>query len=215
MLSLPIFDIPTRSASAFCLRYIVPRAGPPALLGPLARNPFFSMLPSGDLSILTGHGAPDSATGQGEVPLLTVGLYTPNQVKGRVFKLISCDCGQQLCADLVANGSPCAMGYDQDLIWFIDPNYYLNPYDDEGAKFVMMPIIQGLSALMDGASCAESLAIEKAGYLQSLQQTDNPLIQSCLQFDYDHSVLFGDGSATIQKRNFPGVPPFPPPPMLF
>ena len=216
MLVAPIFDTPTRSSSSFLYRYILPRMAPPPLIGVLARNPFFSMFVNNEDFILgTGHGSPESYTGQNVADIFTIGSYSPDQVKGKIIKLISCDTGQGLCQDLVNNGAICAMGYDDDLIWVADASYHFNPWDDQkNAGLVMMPIIAGLNCLLDGGTAGESLAVEKAGYLRNMDNAGRSFTRSILKFNYDHAVLFGDPNAMITARPHFTIP-FSPPPLLF
>jgi hypothetical protein len=212
-LCMASFDLPTHSASAFLLRYIAPRMEPFQLYGPIARRPFFSLAPSSDVIIGTGHGEPDEWTAQNESPVWKLGQYNPAEVKGKVVKLVSCLVGQQLGPDLVANGAAAFLGFDDDVVWLADESYWLRPWDDPYAQAVMLPIVQGVHVLLDGGTCSESLQEEKNGYLTNAQMTDSPLLKSVLQFNYDHAVLFGDPNAVVRRRPRISLPP--PPPLLF
>lgn len=211
-LLLSSFDIPSHSASGFLMRYIAPRVEPFQLYGPLARRPVFSLLaPSADLIIGTGHGEEDEYTAQNESIIWKAGEYDPREAQGKVIKLLSCQTGLVLGPDLVKNGARCFMGYDDDMIWIADSSFYGQPWNDPNARACLMPIMDSLQALLDGKTCGEALAIEKAGYLANAQASEFPLIQACLEFDERHTVLIGDPEATIRPR--PRVS-FPPPPPL-
>jgi hypothetical protein len=215
VLSLPIFDTATRSSSAYLIRYVLPRMSPPPLIGPLAQNPFFSKFANGgDVAILAGHGSPTSISGQNEKTLWDAGLYDINQTRAKVIKLVACDCGQQLCQDLVTYGKAKAVsGYSDDVLWICDPSYYFNPYGDPSSQPVMLSICDSINALLDGATAQESLDVEKNGYLKGMENVNSELEFSLLKWDYDHAVLLGDGNATIQPR--PNIRiPFNPPPLL-
>jgi hypothetical protein len=216
MLSLSMSDAPTKSASAFIIRYILPRAGPPALVGPLARNPFFNLLiGGGDLAIFSGHGSPEEQTGEGQTPLWTVGKYDISQTEGKVVKLLSCDAGQILAPDLVQYGKAKAvLAYDQDYLWVTDSSYNWNPYDDPQAGACLLPVVAGLNALLDGATAQESLDVEKAGYMANMNNTERSFNKSILKWNFDHAVLFGDPNARITARSHFTMP-LPPPPLLF
>lgn len=57
VLTMPDFDLATRSASGFLLRWIAPRLGPFHLFSGLARRkPFQLSAPQSDIIILMGHG---------------------------------------------------------------------------------------------------------------------------------------------------------------
>ena len=68
VITMADFDLPTRSASGFLLRWIVPRLGPTHLFGPMDRPELFDIAaPPSDVMIMMGHGQPDEVTGQNEV----------------------------------------------------------------------------------------------------------------------------------------------------
>lgn len=214
MLSLPIFDLPTRSASGFMYRYILPRMLPEVVMGPVARRPFFSLLvPQSDFILATGHGDSDTTTGQGESVIWTVSQYNPNEIQGKIIKLVQCDTGAELGPDLVKNGAKTYMGFDADLIWIADDSYYSKPWDDPYSAACLGPIIDGIQALLDGQTCGESMAIEKSGFEKNAQDNEDfPLLQSSILFNQAHAVLFGDESATIKPRPRISLPA--PPPLL-
>ena len=213
-LCMASFDLPTHSASAFLLRHIAPRMEPFQLYGPISRRPFFSLFaPSSDVIIGTGHGMTDEYTAQDESLIWKVGQYDPREVKGKVIKLVSCFTGAQLGPDLVANGAKCFMGYDDDLTWIVDANYFAVPWNDPDAKLAFMPIVNSLQALLSGSTCGDAMAIERQGYIDSLSKTSSPLIMACLAFDLAHTVILGDENATVRRRPNINLPP--PPPLLF
>ena len=212
MLSLPIFDLPTRSASGMMYRYIAPRMLPEVVMGPVARRPFFSLLvPPSDFILATGHGDVDTATGQNEAIIWTVGQYNPSEVQGKVIKLVQCDTGAELGPDLVKNGALCYMGFDADLIWITDDSYYAKHWEDPYSSACLGPIIDGIQALLDGQTCGESMAIEKTGFQQNAQDSEDfPLLQSSILFNLQHAVLFGDPIATVKPRPRLSLPAPPP-----
>lgn len=220
VLSLADFDLPTRSASGHLLRWIVPRIGlEPATLYAflVSRTPFQLAAPQSDIIIMTGHGDVDVMTGQNEVVILEVGKYDPVEVRGKVIKLIACQCGVALVPDLVKNGAACAMGYSDDFVWVVDADLASTPWaDTEFAAPCLMPVIDGLNALLDGKTAREALNIELEGYLRNAAIEEDELIKSCLVFNHDNAVLMGDENSKITKR--PPLPlPFklvPPPPFL-
>lgn len=213
-LCLASFDEPSRSASGFLLRYVVPRA-PVMLYGPLALPRLFKFLaPLSDLIIGTGHGAPDEYSSQNETVIWKVGSYDPAQVKGKVIKLLSCDAGQELGPDLVRKGARCFLGYDDDFLWVINSDHAVTPWNDEDAAACLMPVMDSLNALLDGCKASEALKIERAGYLRNAADTDFDLLRDLLKFNYDHAVLYGSPEATIAARPKISMP-FPPPPLLF
>lgn len=213
-LSLANFDLATRSSSGFLLRWIVPRLEPFTLYGALARRlPFQLSAPQSDIIIGTGHGQQDAFTGQNEAVILKVGKYDSREVRGKVIKLLSCQAGVLLGPDLISNGAACFMGYKDDYVWVMDADMAATPWGDKLAAPSLMPVIDGLNALLDGKTTKEAFDIELEGYLKNAEVEEDELIKSCLQFNHDNAVLLGDPEARIRAR--PRIfLPIPPPPIV-
>jgi len=214
---LPDFDLATRSASGFLMRYIAPRVEPVQLFSILARRlPFRLSAPQSDVIIMTGHGDVDVMTGQNETIILEVGKYDPREVRGKVIKLLACQCGVQLAPDLVRSGALSVSAYMDDYVWVTDADLAWTPWSDKMAAASLMPVIDGLNALLDGKTAREAFRIELEGYLRNADVAEDELIKSCLHFNHDNAILLGDENARIRAR--PALPlPFrlvPPPPIL-
>ena len=71
-------------------------------------------LTAADVNYVTasGHGFENRFTGQDGLPLLEVGQYAPAEVQGKIIHLLACLTGQELGADLIANGCTSFFGYD-------------------------------------------------------------------------------------------------------
>ncbi len=200
-LALADFDLPTRSASGFHLRYIVPRVEPIQLLGVLVRRlPFRLSAPQSDIIIGCGHGDVDVFTGQNEAVILEVGQYSPREVRGKVIKLLSCQCGVILGPNLVKNGAACVLAYVDDYVWVCDADLASTPWADEMAATSLMPVVDGLNALLDGKSAREALNIELEGYLRNAAVEEDELVKACIEFNRENAVLLGAGSAKIRAR---------------
>lgn len=220
-LALPDFDLPTRSASGFLLRYIVPRVEPVQLFSILARKlPFRLSAPQSDIIIGVGHGETDIFSGQNEAIILEVSKYNPKEVRGKVIKLLSCQCGVELGPDLIKNGALSVLAYVDDYVWVMDSDHASTPWaDKEFAAPCLMPVVNGLNALLDGKTTQEAFDIELEGYLRSAEVEEDELIKSCIEFNHDNAVLLGDKNATIRTRPplplpFEIVPPPPLPPVV-
>lgn len=208
------FDLPTRSASGFLLRYIAPRVEPFQFYSFLVRRlPFQLSAPQSDIIIWVGHGDEVSFTGQNEAVILEVGKYNPREVKGKVIKLISCQTGVALGPDLIKNGANAFLGYKDDYVWVMDADLASTPWADELAGTCLLPVVNGLNALLDGKTAAESLEIELEGYTRNAAAEEDDLIKSCLEFNHDNAVLLGDTAARVRRR--PNITiPLPPPPII-
>lgn len=213
MLALADFDAPTRSASGFLIRHILPRTGPPQLVSFLDRKALFTRLTFGDLIIGMGHGGPDVFTGQNEVVLLEAGKYDPRLVKGKFVKLLSCECGQELGQDLVDNGAIAFQGYTEDFLWVMDLDYISTPWADPMASKALLPVVCSMHLILDGKTNQESFDAELEGLSINAEKEEDELIKSCLEFDRDNAVLLGDGEARVKAR--PKISfPIPPPPLI-
>jgi len=208
------FDLPTRSASGFLLRYVAPRVEPVHLFSILARRtPFQLSAPQSDVIIGVGHGDPDAFTGQNEAVILEVGKYNPGEVRGKVIKLVSCQTGVRLGPDLIRNGALSFAGYTDDYLWIVDADKATMPWADDMAATCLMPVVDSINALLDGRTAREAINVELNGYLRNAEQEEDELIKACIEFNHDNAILLGDPEARIRAR--PRVfLPIPPPPII-
>jgi len=214
MIALADHDYPTRSASGFIIRYILPRTSPVQLIGPLDRKGLFTTLSFGDLLLAMGHGSPTELCGQNEQVIMDV-AHIPD-VKNKMIKLISCETGQRLGPALISAGATSYQGYDADFVWVMDADLTSMPWNDDMAATVLMPVIDSINALLDGKTAREAFDIELDGYLRNAEIEEDELIKACLEFNRENAVLLGDPGAKIRPR--PGLLlPFrliPPPPLF-
>ena len=216
-LSLADFELSTRSASGFILKYIAPRMEPVMLYGPLARRfPFTLSAPHSDVIIVVGHGDDDQVNGQHDAILLKVGEYNDNEVKNKVIYSFSCLSAVELGPDLINRGATAFLGWNDDYLWMIDESQLLTPWNDKLAAPCIMPVIDGLNALLDGKTMSEVKQLQLDSYSDYATRTDDELIKDLVQFNQSNFVLYGDPQAHINPR-----PPLPsifnyvsPPPML-
>lgn len=214
VLTMPDFDLPTRSASGFLLRWVAPRLGPVHLLSFLDRRGTFELFaPQSDIIIGMGHGEPDAFTGQNEVIILEVGKYDPKEVEGKVIKLLSCQTGRELGPDVIKNGALSFSGYTADYVWVMDADMVFTPWADEMAAKSLMPVMDSINALLDGETTQTAFDLELEGYSRNAELEEDDLIRSCLKFNRKNAILLGDAQARVRAR--PRIIlPFPPPPVI-
>jgi len=214
VLAMSDFDLPTRSASGFMLRYITPRVEPVQLFSILVRRlPFELAAPQSDIIIGVGHGDKDAFTGQNEAMILEVGKYNPKEVEGKVVKLLSCQCGVELGPDLIRNGAVSFLGYTDDYVWVMDSDLASTPWADKIAATSIMPVIDSINALLDGRTSREAFDIELEGYSRNARVEEDDLVKSCLEFNRRNAVLLGNPEARVNPR--PKITlPIPPPPLI-
>jgi len=210
-------DLPTRSASGFILKYIAPRVEPVQLFSVFVRRtPFRLAAPQSDIIIGVGHGSETIFSGHNEAVILEVGKYNSREVEGKVVKLLSCQTGALLGPDLVKNGAEAFLGYVDDYVWVMDSDLATRPWADTMAAASLIPVVDGLNALLDGKTAKEAFDIELEGYTRNAEVEEDELVKSCLEFNRDNAILLGDLEARVRAR--PPLPlPFrlvPPPPNL-
>jgi len=214
LLLVPDYDLATRSASGFILRWISPRMAPIQLYSILDRRlPFRLSAPQSDIIIGVGHGGPDVLAGQNSGVILKVGQYNPKEIEGKVIKLLACQTGVTLGPDLIDNGAECYMGYVDDYVWIVDEDVIGTPWNDALAIPCLEPVVDGINALLDGQTAEEAFNLELKGYSEYAQVEENLLIRACINFNMKNAVLLGNKEAVVKQRPsivFPiGPPPFP------
>lgn len=212
MLALPIHDLPTRSASGFLIRYVLPRSFPPQLLGPSDRRALFSTLSIGDTIIGVGHGSPEVFAGHRDEILMD----TQNipDVAGKVVVLISCETAQKLGPAIVASGAVSYIGFKEDLVWVMDGDMVTTPWRDKLALTIMGPVTDCINALLDGRTTGESFEVLISDLATNAELEEDELIKACALFNQRNAVLLGDPKASVRRMPplvFPvGPPPLPP-----
>jgi len=211
MLSLAIHDLPTRSASGFLIRYVVPRSIPPQLVGPLSNRLLFDMLSIGDVIIGVGHGAPDTFCGWNN--LVIMDTTSIPDVDGKVVVLISCQTAQELGPSLIESGAISYLGFNEDLTWVCDADKAATPWGDEIAQPMMMPIVNGINTILDGKPVGEAYNRILEDLSRNAEAEEDGLVKSCINFNRKNTVILGDPAARVPAR--PRIIfPFPPPPIV-
>lgn len=214
MLTLPLYDLSTRSASGWLIRYVLPRSAPPQLVGPIDRRQPFKMLTIGDTIIGVGHGDPTAFCGHNDQVIMNT-LSIPD-VRGKVVILISCETAQVLGPELIKAGASSYIGFKEDLVWVCDADLSSSPWADKLAKTVMMPITNCVNTLLDGKTTGEAFIILIKGLSRNAEAEEDELIRSCINFNKRNAVLLGDESAKIRARPALALPfrLVPPPPII-
>jgi len=130
--------------------------------------------------------------------------------------LLSCQTGVELGPDLIRNGALSFAGYKDDYLWICDADLASTPWGDKMAATCLMPVVDGVNALLDGRMVREAFDIELEGYTRNAEAEEDELIKSCIEFNHDNSVLLGDPGARVRARPGLALPfrIFPPPPII-
>lgn len=211
MITLPVHDYPTRSASGFLMRYVMPRSFPPQLVGPLDRRQLFQIQAVGDSIIGVGHGAPDAYAGHNNEILMT-DKSLPN-VKDKVVILLSCETAQELGPSLIKAGAASYIGWNQDFVWVMDGDLSSTPWKDTWAAPVLLPVVGCINDVLDGKTTGEAYDNMINAFTKEAAEEDEEIIQECILFNRKNVVLLGDRNAKI--RPAPKIRlPIPPPPII-
>lgn len=209
MLALPLYDLPTKSASGFLIRYVLPRSIPPQLVGPADRKAAFSTLAIGDVIVGVGHGSPSVFTGHREQILMDV-TSIPN-VQDKVVVLISCETAQQLGPALIDAGAASYIGFSKDLVWVCDADLASTPWRDKLAVTVMGPITDCVNSILDGKTVQEAFDILISDLSTNAKIEEDELIKACILFNKKNAVLLGNPEAKVRRRPAIFLPIGPPP----
>jgi len=211
MLALPLYDLPTRSASGFLIRYVLPRSVPPQLIGPTDRRQPFQMLTIGDTIIGVGHGDASEFCGHNDQVIMDT-LTIPD-VRGKVIILISCETAKELGPVLIQSGAASYIGFRDDLVWVVDADMAPSPWSDKLAATVMMPIASCVNHVLDGKSTGEAFDMLIENLARNALAEEDDLVRSCIKFNERNTALLGDSAARVTAR--PKITlPIPPPPIL-
>lgn len=216
LVTMPMFDLPTVSASGYLLRWIAPRTEPVHLLAGMDRSlPFNLSLPHSDMLVGVGHGTPTEFTGHKEAGLIDINSIPG--VKGKMVFLISCETAQSLGPALVEAGARSYIGFYEDVIWLMDEEMVRTPWRDKLANPVMMPIVDSLNSLLDGEAADISFGKMIESYNKYLATEEDELSRSFIVWNRDSATFLGDGTMKLRPR--PSLPlPFhyiEPPPLFF
>ncbi|MBI2575342.1 hypothetical protein HYV82_05655 [Candidatus Woesearchaeota archaeon] len=107
------------------------------------------------LCVFNGHGSEDTVTGHKNEPLITADK-NGWLLKSKIVYAISCKSAKVLGIKSIENGAISYTGYDDDFIFFYDPNRLSKPLADETAKLFLEHSNLFITSLLKGNSVEES-----------------------------------------------------------
>jgi len=102
-----------------------------------------------ELVIFNGHGGDNVVGGDKNEPLIVAG-ENENLLKEKITYAISCKSAKKLGPKSVDSGAKAYIGYDDDFIFFYDPNKMTHPLKDETAKLFLEPSNELIISLVKG-----------------------------------------------------------------
>lgn len=146
-----------------------------------------------------GHGRKDTYAGQNKEVLWKVDQYRPSEVQDKMIKLLSCEVGAVLGPDIIENGARAFQGYDETFSFFVDAKHALIPWlDPVGSRF-LMPVIQGVQALLKGKTNQEAYQIEYDWHTKNMEAEVDPELRDWIKHNRDALVMLGDADAKLQS----------------
>ena len=156
---------------------------------------------SPNLIVLNGHGDENRVTGQKNEPIVVSGK-NEELLKDKVIYAISCSSAKSLGPKSIEKGAINYSGYDDDFIFFYDPNNISRPLSDETAKLFLEhsnlfidSMIKG-NTIRDSKQRAENKLRENIIKLSSSSSIDSNLIRF-LWWDLVHFVSHGNQDIAI------------------
>ena len=156
---------------------------------------------SPNLIVLNGHGDADKVTGNNKEPILVAG-DNEGLLRDKIVYAISCSSAKLLGPKSIEKGTLNYSGYDDDFIFFYDPNNMTKPLSDETAKLFLEhsnlfieSMIKG-NTIRDSKQRAENKLRENIIKLSSSSSIDSNLIRF-LWWDLVHFVSHGNQDIAI------------------
>ena len=153
------------------------------------------------LVVLNGHGDTDKVTGNNKEPILVAG-DNEGLLKDKIVYAISCSSAKLLGPKSIEKGAINYSGYDDDFIFFYDPNNTTRPLSDETAKLFLEhsnlfidSMIKG-NTIRESKQRAENRLRENIIKLSSSSSTDSNLVRF-LWWDLVHFVSHGNQDIAI------------------
>lgn len=156
---------------------------------------------SPNLVVLNGHGDTDRVIGNNKEPILVAG-ENEEILRGKVVYAISCSSAKTLGLKSVENGAINYSGYDDDFIFFYEPDKISRPLSDMTAKLFLEhsnlfveSIIKG-NSIQESKQRAENKLRENIIKLSGSSSPDSNLVRF-LWWDLTHFVSHGNINASL------------------
>ena len=156
---------------------------------------------SSALVVFNGHGSEDTVTGHKNLPLITAG-DNEKLLKSKIVFAISCKSALKLGPKSVESGALNYTGFDDDFIFFYEPEKISRPLSDETAKLFLEPSNRFIESLIKG----NSVGVSRERAVQFFRDNTTKVLGSnskdtnlarFLLWDLKHFVSHGDLNAGI------------------
>ncbi|AJF62639.1 MAG: hypothetical protein QT11_C0001G0497 [archaeon GW2011_AR20] len=152
--------------------------------------------------VFNGHGNEDLITGDKNKTLID--LNNAKLLKNRITYAISCSSAKLLGLKSIENGATSYIGYDDDFIFFYNPNMVTHPLSDKTAELFLKPSIELVNSLIKNNSVEESFNRSNNMFKDNIKKLltsetseENTTMVRYLWWDMKHQVALGNKNATI------------------
>jgi len=149
------------------------------------------------LVIFNGHGNDNFVSGHRNEALIIIG-DNEKLLNGKITYAISCKSAKNLGPMSIDAGAKAYVGYDDDFIFFYDPNKITHPLRDKTAKLFLEPSNELITSLVKGNTVEESCNRSKKYFknnfkrlLSSETTEEETSMARYLWWDMVHQVCLG------------------------
>lgn len=155
------------------------------------------------LIVLNGHGDDRTVSGHKNLPIIKVG-ENEGLLKSAITYAISCSSAKILGPRSIDSGATSYIGYDDDFVFFYEPNNISRPLEDKTAKLFLEPSQELMNALVKGNAVEEAhsrakslLRANVSKLMSSGASKEAGTYVRYLWWDFIHLKLLGDSKATF------------------
>lgn len=150
------------------------------------------------LVIFNGHGSDNLVAGWNDEPLVLAGENEP-LLREKIVYAVSCSSAKKLGPKSVDSGARTYIGYDDDFVFFYDPNKITSPLKDNTAKLFLEPSNELIVSLIKGNTSEESCRRSKQLFKKNIRRLlsseatrEETSMARYLWWDMVHQVCLGD-----------------------
>lgn len=149
-----------------------------------------------------GHGDSTCITGQDREVLVSLG-DNEKILKYKIIYALSCKSAEKLGIESIKLGVLAFLGYNDDFIFFYDPEKISRPLDDKIAELFLEPSNKVVSSILKNHTAEEARSNSQASFMRNIQNlvvNDSPFkyLIPFLLWDMRHQVCLGDKKASFQ-----------------
>lgn len=152
--------------------------------------------------VFNGHGNEDLITGNQNKDLIN--LKNVKLLKNKIIYAVSCSSAKLLGSRSIEIGATSYIGYNDDFIFFYNPNMTTHPLNDKTAELFLKPSVELVNSLIKNNSVEESFNKSNNMFkdniknlLTSETSEENTVMVRYLLWDMKHQVALGNRNATI------------------